>query len=95
MAGDEHTPVSPMGALQPKEVPAPPKRSKSSRHGFVVVMNFMMSCAVFATILLCGVVYLGKYIFEKEGPLNAPQTVLIEGEGHLLHRFPPNFRQMV
>ena len=53
MAGDEHSPVSPMGALQPKEVPAPPKRSKSSRHGFVVVMNFMMSCLVLAVRYPC------------------------------------------
>ena len=70
--------MSPHEALQPKEVPPPPKRSKSSRHGFVVVMNFAMSCFVFATVILCGIVYMGKYVFEKEGPLKTPQTVLIE-----------------
>ncbi len=67
-----------MEALQPKEVPPPPKRSKSSRHGFIVVLNFAMSCFVFATVILCIIVYIGKYIFEKEGPLRSPQTVVIE-----------------
>ena len=76
--GDMTIPQSPMDALQPKEVPPPPKRSKKSRHGFVVFMNFAMSCLVFFTVILCGIVYLGKYIFEKEGPLKTSQTVLIE-----------------
>lgn len=76
--GNGATPKSPMEALQPREVPPPPKRSKNSRHGFVVFMNFMMSCAVFATVVLCVIVYLGKYTFEKPGPLESPQTVIIE-----------------
>ncbi|MEM9330248.1 MAG: endolytic transglycosylase MltG [Pseudomonadota bacterium] len=75
---ESSNPKSPMDALQPKEVPPPPKRSKSSRHGMVVLMNFAMSCLVFATVVLCGVVFLGKYIFEKTGPLQTAQTVLIE-----------------
>ena len=33
---------------------------------------------MFFTVILCGVVYFGKYIFEKEGPLKTSQTVLIE-----------------
>ncbi|MEM7216071.1 MAG: endolytic transglycosylase MltG [Pseudomonadota bacterium] len=77
-AGDSRAPKSPMDALQPTEVPPPPKRSKNSRHGFILMLNFAMSCLVFATVALCGVVFIGKYVFEKEGPLQAPQTVLIE-----------------
>ncbi|MEM9278316.1 MAG: endolytic transglycosylase MltG [Pseudomonadota bacterium] len=84
-AGDSAAPKSPIEALQPTEVPPPPKRSKGSRHGLIVLMNFAMSCLVFATILLCGVVFFGKYIFEKDGPLQTAQTVLIE-EGSSVSR---------
>lgn len=72
------TAQSPQEALQPREVPPPPKRSNQSRHGFVVFLNFMMSCLVLATILLCGAAYLGKRSFEQPGPLKTAQRVTIE-----------------
>jgi len=37
---------SPIKALQAKEVPLPPQRSKSAKGNFIVFMNFMMSCLV-------------------------------------------------
>lgn len=70
--------MSPSQALRPRDVPPPPKRSGSSRNGFVVVMNFFMSCLVFFTLVLCAVAYFGKYTFEREGPLESAQTLVIE-----------------
>ncbi|MEO0328826.1 MAG: endolytic transglycosylase MltG [Pseudomonadota bacterium] len=66
-------------AIKPEEVPPPPKkRSRTARNGFIVVMNFFMSTVVILTIFLCGIAYLGKYLFEKDGPLRTAQTVFIE-----------------
>jgi hypothetical protein len=44
---------SPIKAIQPKEVPPAPKRSKSARGNFVVFMNFMMSCLVIGVLGIC------------------------------------------
>jgi len=69
---------SPLQALQAKEVPPPPQRSKTARGNFVVFMNFVMSCLVLA-VLAAGLVFLyGKSEFEAAGPLDAPQTVVIK-----------------
>ncbi len=65
-------------ALRPKDVPPPPKRSKQSRHGVVVFLNFLMTCVVLLTIFMLGVAYLGKRTFEQAGPLETAQTVVID-----------------
>lgn len=44
----------------------------------IVIMNFMMTCLVLATIVLCAGVYIGKYWFEKPGPLTVAQTVVVK-----------------
>ncbi|MEM8650651.1 MAG: endolytic transglycosylase MltG [Pseudomonadota bacterium] len=69
---------SPMDVLQPKDVPAPPKRSKQSRNGLIVLANFVMSCIIFVAIILVAVGYYGKHEFEKAGPLKTSQTLVIE-----------------
>jgi UPF0755 protein len=69
---------SPTKALQAKEVPSPPKRSKSARGNFIVFMNFMMSCLVLVVLALCLVALYAKSEFESAGPLDAPQTVVIK-----------------
>ncbi len=69
---------SPTKALQAKEVPLPPKRSKSARGNFIVFMNFMMSCLVLVVLALCLVALYAKSEFESAGPLDAPQTVVIK-----------------
>jgi UPF0755 protein len=69
---------SPKEALKPKDAPPPPKRSNRARHGFIVVMNFLMSCIVFVVLVLSGIVLWGKSEFEKPGPLQSDQTVLIK-----------------
>jgi UPF0755 protein len=76
---------SPTKALQAKEVPLPPKRSKSAKSNFVVFMNFMMSCLVLVVIGLCVIALYGKAAFESAGPLEAPQTVVIK-EGSSLNQ---------
>jgi len=69
---------SPIKALQAKEVPPPPKKSKSAKGNFIVFMNFMMSCLVLV-VLGAGLFFLyGKSVFEAAGPLNEPQTVVIK-----------------
>ena len=69
---------SPIKALQAKEVPPPPQRSKSAKGNFIVFMNFMMSCLVLV-VLGAGLFFLyGKSMFESAGPLTEPQTVVIK-----------------
>lgn len=69
---------SPIKALQAKEVPPPPQRSKSAKGNLIVFMNFMMSCLVLV-VLGAGLFFLyGKSMFESAGPLTEPQTVVIK-----------------
>jgi len=83
--GGNNTMKSPAEVLKPREVPPPPKRSKGAKGNMIVVLNFMMTCVVLATIALCILAYLGKYWFEKPGPLQASTTLLIE-EGSSVDR---------
>ncbi|MDJ0614219.1 MAG: endolytic transglycosylase MltG [Rhizobiaceae bacterium] len=76
---------SPSDILKPREVPPPPKRSKGAKGNMIVVLNFMMTCVVLATIALCIAAYVGKYWFEKPGPLRASTTLVIE-EGSSVDR---------
>lgn len=69
---------SPAEMLKPRDVPPPPKRSKGAKGNMVVVMNFMMTCLVLATIALCAAAYFGKYWFERPGPLETARTLVIE-----------------
>ena len=83
--GEHLEPKSPIKALQAKEVPLPPKRSKSAKGNFIVFMNFMMSCLVLVVLGLCLVALYAKSEFEGTGPLDAPQTVVIK-EGSSLNK---------
>lgn len=76
---------SPAKAIQPKEVPPVPKRSKSAKGGFVVFMNFMMTCLVLGVLGICLIALYAKSEFERAGPLDAPFTVVIK-EGSSLNR---------
>lgn len=68
---------SPQQMLMPKDVPPPPKRSNKARTTLVVALNFLMTCVVLAVIGITGLVFWGKSQFEKSGPLESEQTVLI------------------
>jgi len=84
-------PLSPQEALKPKDVPPPPTRSKGSRHGLVVVMNFFLSCVVFVVLILCAIGYYGKVTFEQEGPLQTARTVIID-EGSSVSKISTNLK---
>lgn len=88
-AGDDTNgrlaPRSAAKALDPREVPPPPKRSRQARHGVVVVFNAILSLLVFFTLVASGVVYFGKLRFEEPGPLQTTRTVVIR-EGSSLAR---------
>jgi UPF0755 protein len=71
------SPRSPRAALEPEQVPPPPKRSERARNPFVVVGNAII------TILLIGMLgtgvayYYGKKTLEAPGPLQQDKTVVI------------------
>src|SRR6201994_1272271 len=71
------SPRSPRAALEPEQVPPPPKRSERARNPFVIVGNAII------TILLIGMLgtgvayYYGKKTIEAPGPLQEDKTVVI------------------
>ena len=71
------SPRSPRAALEPEQVPPPPKRSERARNPFVVIGNAII------TILLIGMLgtgvayYYGKKTIEAPGPLQEDKTVVI------------------
>ena len=69
---------SPADLLKPKDVPKPPKRKRGIRANLVVLFNFLMTCLVLATLAICAAGLIGKYWFEKPGPLKTSQTIMIE-----------------
>ncbi len=76
-------PISPGRALEPGEVAPPPKRSRHARNRFVVFFNFLVSSAVFITLLVVVLLFFGNNRFHETGPLDAPRTILIR-EGYSL-----------
>ncbi|PCI04469.1 MAG: 4-amino-4-deoxychorismate lyase [Hyphomicrobiales bacterium] len=80
--GSRLVPQSAAEVLQPKQAPAPPKRSRQARHGFVVFLNFVMTLMVLGVITASVIFFVGKKSFEKPGPLRTSQTIVIkEGSG--------------
>ncbi len=71
-------PVSPVRALEPEEPAAPPKRSRHARNRFVVFFNFIMSSAVFTTLIVVAGLFFGNNRFLEPGPLNAPSSIQIK-----------------
>jgi UPF0755 protein len=71
------SPRSPRAALEPEQVPPPPKRSERARNPFVIVGNAII------TILLIGMLgtgtayYYGRKTIEAPGPLREDKTVVI------------------
>jgi UPF0755 protein len=76
---------SPQKALQPDELPPPPKRSRHARHGIVVVFNTLISLLVLVASAGFAVLYFSKLRFEEPGPLQIARTVVIR-EGSSLTR---------
>ncbi|MBN9669999.1 endolytic transglycosylase MltG [Roseibium aggregatum] len=70
-------PKSPREALQPEPAPAPPQRSRHVRNPLVILINLVITLAVFGLAGIGGALYFGKQKFEQAGPLTEEATVVI------------------
>jgi UPF0755 protein len=75
------TPRSPRAALQPEDMPMPPRRLRAVRRPFVIAANAMLTLIVL-TMVAGGVAFMiGKQRFELPGPLAADTVVNIPRGG--------------
>src|SRR5258708_11108147 len=71
------SPRSPRAALEPEQVPPPPKRSERARNPFVIVGNAIIT-VVLVSMIGAGAVYVyGKQMLESPGPLKEDKIVNI------------------
>ncbi|WP_298814429.1 endolytic transglycosylase MltG [uncultured Roseibium sp.] len=70
-------PKSPREALQPEPAPEPPQRSRHVRNPLVILINLVITLAVFGLAAVGGALYFGKEKFEEDGPLQQDATVVI------------------
>jgi UPF0755 protein len=71
------SPRSPRAALEPEQVPPPPKRSERARNPFVVVGNAIITILLIAMLGAGGAYYYGKRKLEAPGPLPEEKIVNI------------------
>src|SRR5579871_242660 len=71
------SPRSPRAALEPEQLPPPPKRSERARNPFVVVGNAIITILLFVMLGTGGVYYYGKQVLEAPGPLAEDKVVNI------------------
>src|SRR4029078_814715 len=71
------SPRSPRAALEPEQVPPPPKRSERARNPFVVVGNAIITILMIALIAVGGGYFYGKQKLEAAGPLKEDKIVNI------------------
>ena len=71
------SPRSPRAALEPEQVPPPPKRSDRARNPFVVVGNAIITILILLMIGAGVSYYYGKQILEAAGPLKEDKVVNI------------------
>jgi UPF0755 protein len=71
------SPRSPRAALEPEQLPPPPKRSERARNPFVVVGNAIITILLFLMLGAGGVYYYGKQVLEAPGPLVEDKVVNI------------------
>ncbi|MGB8399215.1 endolytic transglycosylase MltG, partial [Bradyrhizobium sp.] len=71
------SPRSPRAALEPEQLPPPPKRSERARNPFVVVGNAIITILVILMIGAGTVYYYGRQILETPGPLREDKIVNI------------------
>jgi UPF0755 protein len=70
-------PRSPRAALEPEQVPQPPKRSRRARNPFVIVGNAIFTVLVVVMVLAGGAFWYGKKMVEAPGPLREDTVVNI------------------
>src|SRR6267154_554672 len=71
------SPRSPRAALEPEQVPPPPKRSERARNPFVVVGNAVITIVLVLMIGAGGIYVYGKQKIEAPGPLQEDKIVNI------------------
>lgn len=71
------SPRSPRAALEPEQVPPPPKRSERARNPFVVVGNAIITLLLIAMLGAGGAYYYGRQMLEAPGPLKEDKIVNI------------------
>jgi UPF0755 protein len=71
------SPRSPRAALEPEQVPPPPKRSERARNPFVVVGNAIITLVLVLMIGVGGAYVYGKQKIEAPGPLQEDKVVNI------------------
>jgi UPF0755 protein len=71
------SPRSPRAALEPEQLPPPPKRSERARNPFIVVGNAIITILLFAMIGAGAVYYYGRQVLETPGPLAEEKVVNI------------------
>src|SRR6202043_2228058 len=69
------SPRSPRAALEPEQVPPPPKRSDRARNPFVVVGNAVITIILVLMVGSGGVYLYGKQKIEAPGPLQEDKIV--------------------
>jgi UPF0755 protein len=71
------SPRSPRAALEPEQVPPPPRRSERARNPFVVVGNAIITIVLVLMIGAGLVYYYGRQTIEAPGPLQEDKVVNI------------------
>jgi len=71
------SPRSPRAALEPEQVPQPPRRSERVRNPFVVAGNAIITGLLLLIIAAGGVYVYGKQMLSAKGPLTADKVVNI------------------
>jgi UPF0755 protein len=71
------SPRSPRAALEPEQVPPPPRRSERARNPFVVVGNAIITLLLVLMLGAAGVYSYGKQKIEAQGPLQEDKVVNI------------------
>ena len=71
------SPRSPRAALEPEQVPPPPKRSQRARNTWVVVGNAVFTLVLLVMVGVGGAYIYGKQKIEAPGPLKEEKVVNI------------------
>ena len=71
------SPRSPRAALEPEQVPPPPKRSERARNPFVIVGNAIFTILIILMIGAGATYYYGRQTLESPGPLQEDKVVNI------------------
>src|ERR1700754_1191728 len=71
------SPRRPRAALEPEQVPPPPRRSERARNPFVVVGNAIFTLLILLMIGAGTAYYYGKQVLESPGPLREDRIVNI------------------